>query len=108
MRGLDHDIVDRFRDAIAQRFGLAFDDGKRAFLGDVLARLVGRGGEPAAPAYVGRLSAGLMRRDELAELVRECTVGETYFFRHPDQYRALVDAVLVGRTAPRLRVLSAG
>jgi chemotaxis protein methyltransferase CheR len=105
---LEHQNIDRFRGALARRFGLAFDDGKRAFLGDVLTRLAGRGGETAALAYVERLSSGLTRREEVAELVRECTVGETYFFRHPDQYRALADAALVGRTAPRLRILSAG
>ncbi|MBN9519072.1 methyltransferase domain-containing protein [bacterium] len=104
----DRDIIDHFRDALARRFGLAFDDGKRTFLADVLTRRVGRGGEPAARAYVERLSAGRIRGEEAAELVRECTVGETYFFRHPDQYRALADAVLVGRERPRLRILSAG
>ncbi|HEX4612059.1 MAG TPA: CheR family methyltransferase [Urbifossiella sp.] len=108
----DRDLLDRFRDAVAQRLGLDFDDSKRPLLADVLVRQAARTGGGDAAAYTHRLSAGLMRRDEAAQLAEELTVGETYFFRHPDQFRALTD-VVAGRPAAepagrRLHILSAG
>lgn len=108
MRLSDWEVVDQFRNAIARQFGLAFDEGKRTFLGEVLAKRVERTESADAPTYVQRLLLGQLPRDELAALARECTVGETYFFRHPDQYRAFTAAALSAREAPRLRVLSAG
>ncbi|MFI7586884.1 CheR family methyltransferase [Spongisporangium articulatum] len=53
--------------------------------------------------------------DELRALGRELTVGETYFLRHVEQFRAFVDEVVPDRVrahagvagVPRLRLLSA-
>ena len=50
---------------------------------------------------------------ELAALARELTVGETYFFRNNEQFRALAEVVLPDRMRVRsehkeLRLLSAG
>jgi chemotaxis protein methyltransferase CheR len=104
----DRNIVDQFRDALARRFGLAFDESKQAFLTDVLAKRAGRIRNTDAPSYVHRLMSGQLPREELAVLAQECTIGETYFFRHPDQYWAFVGAVLRGREPLRLRILSAG
>ena len=63
--------------------------------------LSGRTGEPGSNA------------DEAAALAPELTVGETYFFRNNDQFRALADVVLPERMAARagawaLNILSAG
>lgn len=109
-----HDL-ERFRDAIARRIGLQFDDTRLSFLGDVLQRRLDRLGCPA-DAYVWELerqeSAG-----EVTLLAQELTVGETYFFRNNDQFRAFAENVLPNRMAaatasvgnPKtLRVLSAG
>jgi chemotaxis protein methyltransferase CheR len=50
---------------------------------------------------------------ETTALTEELTVGETYFFRHPDQFRAFTDVALLPRlrasvSHSRLRILSAG
>jgi len=106
----DYRLVDRFRDAISLRFGLQFDDGKRDFLAEVLSAQTGplRGGD--AGAYVTRLLTGQVSPSETAALTAGLTVGETYFFRHPDQFRALAAALhdLPPPGRSRLRVLSAG
>ena len=52
-------------------------------------------------------------RGEVPALARELTVGETYFFRHNDQFRALAEVALPERmrahgTTRTLRLLSAG
>jgi chemotaxis protein methyltransferase CheR len=104
--------VERFRAIVARRFGLDFEDGKLEQLADVLRRRqeTARGaGGPAA--CLDRLAAG--DRDELRAVAQHLTVGETYFFRYRDHFRALAETVLPERleaTGARraLRILSAG
>jgi chemotaxis protein methyltransferase CheR len=101
----------RFRATIGQKIGLRFDDAKLAFLGEVLQRRLndrGRDGE----SYLGELEYE-PPNVELAALARELTVGETYFFRNNEQFRALAEVVLPDRMRARrahreLRLLSAG
>lgn len=101
----------RFRATIGQKIGLRFDDTKLAFLSEVLQRRLkdrGRDGE----SYLGELEYE-PPNSELAALARELTVGETYFFRNNEQFRALAEVVLpdrmrVRRAHKELRLLSAG
>jgi chemotaxis protein methyltransferase CheR len=101
----------RFRAAVGQKIGLRFDDAKFAFLSEVLQRRLkerGRDGD----SYLGELEYEPPNA-ELAALARELTVGETYFFRNTEQFRALADVVLPNRMRARhahkeLRLLSAG
>jgi len=97
--------------------GLQFDDAKLGFLGDVLRRrLETNGGE--YETYLLRLEEDRSKQ-ELGALAQELTVGETYFFRHMDQFRAFADVALPDRLRARqsgevsifgrtLRILSAG
>lgn len=39
----DPEVIARFRDIVAERFGLHFDDTKQDFLGEVLLRRIGLG-----------------------------------------------------------------
>jgi chemotaxis protein methyltransferase CheR len=108
---LERPDVERFRDAIVQRIGLHFADAKLGFVGGVLHRRLFRLSCTAA-SYLQRLELA-PQHSELAALARELTVGETYFFRHNDQFRALAEAALPERLRAReasktLRVLSAG
>lgn len=101
-----------FQTAIATRLGLRFDDGKLTFLGEVLTRRV-EAQRVSAGSYLAALQAGLSDADELSALARELTVGETYFFRHAEQFNALRELALPERLAARsgsgmLRLLSAG
>lgn len=103
--------VERFRTAIAERLGLSFDDSRSAFLGDVLRRRAAARLIPAEmylAALVGERTAA-----ETGALAQELTVGETYFFRNREQFRALAEVAVPNRLASRprertLRILSAG
>jgi len=103
--------VERFRAAIRQRLGLAFDDARTGFLAEVLQRRLAA--ESASPAgYLARLESGGCR-GELGALARELTVGETYLFRNSEQFRALAEIALprrlrASRGARHLRLVSAG
>ena len=103
--------IERFRSIVANRFGLHFEDAKTGFLGDVLRRRLDQTGQPCE-SYLELLYAK-GSRTELCALARELTVGETYFFRNIDQFRAFSEAALPNRIQVRasqkkLRMLSAG
>jgi chemotaxis protein methyltransferase CheR len=102
---------EHFREVIARSLGLRFDDGKLGFLGDVLRRRADARDTPVE-VYLAQLDAGVAS-EELGALGEELTVGETYFFRNPDQFRAFSDVVLRERMTARaasrtLSFLSAG
>jgi chemotaxis protein methyltransferase CheR len=104
--------LESFQATIARRLGLRFDDGKLTFLAEVLAR---RAQERRLDTlgYLSLLEQESDGSSEIGELARELTVGETYFFRHADQFRAFTDVALPERLSARaasrrLRLLSAG
>ena len=106
-----HDVV-RFRATVASRLGLWFDDDKLEQLASVLDRRL-RAAPDAATHYLDRLEAHGKSLGELREIAQELTVGETYFFRHNDQFRAFSEVALPARIRARgglrqLRLLSAG
>jgi chemotaxis protein methyltransferase CheR len=103
--------LERFRTAIVARIGLRFDDAKLGFLDEVLQRRLEalRIGIDAYLRDLERPSSSV----ENSALAQELTVGETYFFRNNEQFRALAEIVLpermgVVRTPKVLRLLSAG
>jgi chemotaxis protein methyltransferase CheR len=103
--------VERFRAIVAARIGLHFEDSKLEQLAELLRRKIETGRSEGAASYLGRLAAG--DREELRGVAEHLTVGETYFFRYRDHFRALSEVVLPermdARSSPReLRVLSAG
>lgn len=103
--------LERFRGAIIQQMGLQFDDAKLGFLGEVLQRRLdklGRSGDSYLWGLERQPSHG-----EITALAQELTVGETYFFRNNEQFRALAEVVLPERMGVRhasraLHLLSAG
>jgi chemotaxis protein methyltransferase CheR len=111
-RALGTPELDLFQEAIAARLGLRFDEGRLTFLAEVLERRVAAR-RLSAGAYLAALLTELEASDELSDLARELTVGETYFFRHKDQFDAFCDVALPERLSARaksrsLRLLSAG
>ncbi|HEY3788082.1 MAG TPA: CheR family methyltransferase, partial [Urbifossiella sp.] len=103
--------IDLFREAVASRFGLLYEDDRRAFLTEILAKQSSRSPGADAESYAHRLMTGMASREEIAALAADLTVGETYFFRHPDQFRAFSEVVLLDRAIAnrrRLHILSAG
>ncbi|HWD58452.1 MAG TPA: protein-glutamate O-methyltransferase CheR [Stellaceae bacterium] len=104
--------IERFRVALGRHLGLQFDDSRRGFLGEALRRRLRQLGAPA-DTYLSGLDTMAPGQDECAALARELTVGETYFFRNSEQFRALADIALPDRmranAAKRtLHLLSAG
>jgi chemotaxis protein methyltransferase CheR len=104
--------VERFRSAIARRYGLLFDDSKLGYLAEVLARRTNSSGA-SATTYLERFEACEPWHEELRALAQELTVGETYFFRHFDQFRAFAELAVPDRLSARggvrrLSILSAG
>jgi chemotaxis protein methyltransferase CheR len=104
--------VDRFRDVVARRFGLRFDDARLGQLAEVLDRRLAATREPPG-LYLNRIASGALTPDDLQALAAELTVSETYLFRNIEQFRALAELALPARIATRatsrtLRVLSAG
>lgn len=98
-----------FREWIAGRFGLRFEDSRLDWLGDVLTRRAGARGVEIGQ-YLMQLDAD---PGETIELAQDVTVGETYFFRNSAHFAALQEHVLPElmreRTGTRrLSVLSAG
>jgi chemotaxis protein methyltransferase CheR len=102
---------ERFRGAIARCMGLHFDDSRLDFLAEVLRRRMESTGR-TSEAYLDLLddepAAG-----EVSQLAQELTVGETYFFRNSEQFRAFCEIALPQRMQARagvrrLHLLSAG
>jgi len=103
--------VERFRGLVLTRLGLHFDDTKLPFLADVIRDRMAASGTSQVQSYLERVSE--IDRAEIRALASHLTVGETYFFRYWDHFRAFNDLALaeVARRsagATRLRVLSAG
>jgi chemotaxis protein methyltransferase CheR len=108
---LDRAEALEFRACVARLLGLQFGDDKLDFLGGVLA-LRAKALGFAAEEYLGRLSLGIVGREEWGALAEALTVTETYFFRNQDHFRALVETALpqrlaVSRQDRPLRIVSA-
>ena len=101
--------VERFRAQVARCFGLDFDDGKLAFLAEVLRQRLVAGDNPFGSGDERPSGAC----EKLAALAEDLTVSETYFFRNIEQFRVLGEIALPERLRARapqqpVRVLSAG
>ncbi len=109
--GPGDDGVERFRELIAVRTGLAFPDDHLRRISDVLRRRL-QALRLAPEAYLEHLAVG---SDEPSQewdlLTEEITVGETFFFRNADQIQALCE-IAGPRAAARgqrsMQILSAG
>ncbi len=110
---LDNTDIERFRALVIQQFGLRFDDSKAEFLADILRERAARLGHSSADEYLRHLAPPSDGRAEFKALANLLTVPETYFYRNPDNFRALAGSVLpyfanARANQRRLRILSAG
>ncbi len=104
--------LEAFQQRLSALLGLRSDDNRPSLLAEVLTRRATELGVPI-DSYLQRLSAAGDHSSETSELARELTVGETYFFRHADQFRAFEEVALPERLSARahsrqLHLLSAG
>lgn len=100
--------VRRFGELIRGWFGLDHDDSRLDALAEVLRARLAATGARDLDTYAGRAGP-----EERRALATRLTVGETYFFRNPDHFRALSEHVLPERVrhneaARQLRILSLG
>jgi chemotaxis protein methyltransferase CheR len=107
---LEPSELDGFRELLARRLGLAFGPEKQDYLRDALRQGLLEGAHDSVAAYAAALEMPASR--EMDRLVQALTVGETYFFRQWDHYRALQETALPLRQKARagerrLRLLSA-
>lgn len=109
-------LLSRLRVLLAARLGLHFDERQDDRLTAALTRVAG----PVSPERFLDQMELAPTRARLDALAAELTVGETFFFRHPEQFDALRCDLLPllvrgasgasdsGAPARRLRALSAG
>lgn len=110
IRSLERRQVERFRDIILERVGFVHDESKLEELSDLLRQRAAQAGE-GVDLYLDRLVSLPERDPEMRALVAKITVGETFFFRYGDHFRAFANAVLpaiAARGQRRLHILSAG
>ena len=87
--------------------------GKNSPVLDKVRHRLARNGLSSLSQYLDLLRRGEVGKRELDDLIAELTVGETFFFRHPDHFDALRDHVLPevlkrNQASRQLRIWSAG
>ncbi len=105
----------RVRDLIYKVCGIYFPDNKFYFLGDRAARRLKALQIKSLQEYYELLTVGPDREAEIRNLLNEITVGETCFFRNPQQLNALRKVILpkimeakAKLSFTRLKIWSAG
>jgi chemotaxis protein methyltransferase CheR len=101
------------KEAIIARTGHHYYLDKDRLLLDRLDRRVSATGCRGLPDYLALLNHAAAGAAEWQELEAEVTIGETFFFRHTEQFAALRDVILPAivarnQASRRLRIWSAG
>jgi chemotaxis protein methyltransferase CheR len=112
-RSLDTADIECFRDLVAERLGLHFEDGKLDLLADVLRQRMEATGSNHFSSYHQHIISPSNESLEMRAVAEQLTVCETYFFRYTDHFRAFTETVVPDRVRARngwrrLRILSAG
>jgi chemotaxis protein methyltransferase CheR len=100
--------VERFRAFLVTRLGLQFEDGKAGDLTEYLRRRMKAASLHSFDDYLARLTGEATFPEEVRAIGDQLTVGETYFFRNPNHFRAVREQVLARAQGRALRILSAG
>jgi chemotaxis protein methyltransferase CheR len=103
----------RLKEFIIQATGLHYFQDKDGDLSDRISKRLSAVSVNDCATYLEQLKSGTAGECELDELITELTIGETYFFRHTEQFDALRNIVLPqlierNRDTRRLRIWSAG
>ena len=109
---LDEANLLRFAELIDGRLGLRFDDSSLKELAAILRARARSLRCASVDAYLHRFDAPGSMHEELRALASMLTIGETYFFRSPEQFTVFSELALpsLARTQPdrKIRILSAG
>ncbi len=103
----------RLKALVIEVTGMAFYADKDEDLARIVAARLAEIGMNGCARYLELIADQVRGRDEMDALVAELTIGETYFFRHKEQFDALRDIILPDVLARnegvrRLRIWSAG
>ncbi|HYA89453.1 MAG TPA: CheR family methyltransferase [archaeon] len=108
-------VLIKIRDLIYKVCGIYMPDNKFYFLNDRCARRTKVVDTASLPEYYEMLTSGPDRDAEIRNLLNEITVGETCFFRNPQQLAALrktvIPKIMAAKSAlsfMRLKIWSAG
>lgn len=110
---LDDPAYPRLKALVIDTTGMAFYRDKDSDLARILAERMGEIGVGDCAGYLDLLQSLGQGKTEMDALIAELTIGETYFFRHKEQFDALRDLILPdvierNRMVRRLRIWSAG
>lgn len=104
----DHDAI-VVAAYVTERAGLSFGGRRRSHLLHQITEAMAQAGASSGPTYCSVLDQD---EDRFDELVARITIGESYFFREPDQLAVLRTVILPERVekglGARLRLWSAG
>jgi chemotaxis protein methyltransferase CheR len=103
----------QLKDFVIESTGLTYYANRDGDLADRIHRRLSKLGLPDCASYLRMLLDKQAGGGEFDALVAELTIGETYFFRHQEQFDALRDTILPDlierkKHVRRLRVWSAG
>ncbi len=90
--------VQKFAQAVQERFGLQFESTRRGELAALLTERVKAARAPSASEYLVRLP---FAADEWQHIAGRLTVPETYFFRVPEHFEAFASQVVPERMRER-------
>jgi chemotaxis protein methyltransferase CheR len=102
----------RFAELIEERLGLQYCRSSLSELEPTLTARMRALQCRSVDAYFNRLKSGVSMHEELRELAAMLTIGETYFFRIPEQLRVFCEVaiprLIQGDPARPIRILCAG
>jgi chemotaxis protein methyltransferase CheR len=109
---IDEAKLVRFAELIDQRLGLHFDGSSLKDLAAILSARARSLRCASVDAYLHRFEAAGSMHEEFRALAAMLTIGETYFFRSPEQFTAFSELALPQLTCTQpgrnIRILSAG
>ena len=86
---ISEQLLAKCSEYITRRFGLHFPKKRWRDLNRGIIRAARDLGFPEAELYIRRLVTAQLTKEETSALVGQLTIGETYFFRHTEQFDAL-------------------
>ena len=84
----------RFRELVAQRLGLQFDDARQDMVAAALSQGLALTGRGDYALYLEWLAQWPASRAGWQALAERLTINETYFFRNPDHFKVFTQVVL--------------
>lgn len=105
--GISDSAFNLLRDLIERNLGVAYDDAKRDLLADKLAQVVALNDMHSFLDYYYALKYDSDADRYWSQLADHLSVPETYFWRQPEQFEALIQHVVATHVGKPLRVWSA-